>query len=140
MSELDIFSKIRDGDAPASIVYKNEYVTCFQDIMPSAPVHILIIPNKKFETLSEASDADVLFLGHMLLAAKKIAHDFNVAESGYRLIMNINHDGGQEVQYIHMHLVGGLRLGQMLTLPSSSKKKMRKLQKSAVEAVQDQQN
>ena len=58
----------------------------------------------------------------MLLAAKKIAEQFSISSSGYRLIMNINHDGGQEVRYIHMHLVGGLRLGRMLSLPSSSKK------------------
>lgn len=130
----DIFSQIRDGRSPASIVYKNKYVTCFHDIHPDTPVHVLIIPNRKFETLadvsedvSESEEPDVLFLGHMLLAAKKIAEQFSISSSGYRLIMNINHDGGQEVRYIHMHLVGGLRLGRMLSLPSSSKKKMRKL-------------
>ena len=129
MSETDIFSKIRDGTETATIVYKNEYVTAFHDIAPNAPVHILIIPNKKMETLADATDADVMYLGHMLLAAKQIAKDCEVDESGYRLIMNINHDAGQEVRYVHMHLVGGLRLGNMITLPSSSKKKMHKLRK-----------
>ena len=131
-SNRDIFSKIRDCAAPARIVLKNEFVTCFHDNDPDAPVHILIIPNKKFVTLADAEEDDVLYLGHMLLAAKQIAHKFGVSDSGYRLIMNINRDGGQAVKYLHLHLLGGVRLGRLLSLPPSSKRIMHQFREGGV--------
>ena len=70
-----------------------------------------------------------MYMGQIFLAAKKIAAMFSISESGYRLIMNVNKDGGQEVMYTHMHLLGGLRIGRMVNLPSSCKKKMKKLLK-----------
>ena len=118
----NIFEKIRDGEAPANIVYKDTYVTAFDDVSPDAPVHILIIPNKKMESLNDIDEDDHMYLSHILLAAKKIANKFDIADTGYRLITNCNSDGGQEVEYLHFHLVGGVKLGRMITLPKSSKK------------------
>lgn len=109
-----IFSKIIAGEIPAEIVYKDTYVTAFKDIHPTAPVHILIVPNKEIATVNDVSDDDALMLGHLFLAAKKIAAEHGIAANGYRLIVNCNADGGQEVFHLHMHLVGGKNLGPML--------------------------
>ncbi len=125
----DIFSKIRDGLIESNIVYKNEYVTAFEDINPSAPVHILIIPNIKIPTVNDVTEEHVPYLGNMILAASVIAKQKCIDENGYRLIINCNKHGGQEVFYIHMHLVGGCELGYMISLPNNSRKLMKKLQK-----------
>ena len=129
----DIFSQIRDREAPADIVYHNEYVTAFRDISPSAPVHYIIIPNRKLPTLNEATEEDALFLGHMLLAAAQVAGMFGIDSSGYRAIVNCNKNGGQEVFYVHMHVVGGCPLGRMVSLPKSSKKRWRREQQEAAQ-------
>ena len=122
----NIFEQIRDGDSPADIVYKNEYVTAFKDIYPDAPVHILIIPNKKIVSLNDVLEEDSKYLSEIFLAAKHIAQQFNIHESGYRLITNCNKDGGQDVDYLHFHLVGGLPLGRMIGLSKDSKKIFKK--------------
>ena len=126
MSEKNIFSKIRDGEAEASIVLKNEYVTAFKDIEPSTPHHIVIIPNKEIATVNDVQEEDALMMGHLFLAARDIAKNLEIDQSGYRLIMNCNKDGGQEVFYTHMHLVGGCPLGRILKLPKDSKQMMKK--------------
>jgi len=129
MSE-NIFEKIRDGKEKADIVYKDDYITAFKDIDPNAPVHILIIPNKKIESLNEIQEEDSNYLSNILLGAKKIAKQFNIDQTGYRLITNCGSDGGQEVQYLHFHLVGGLKLGKMISLSKSEKKKFNELKSS----------
>ena len=78
------------------------------------PVHILIVPNKEIATVNDLTEEDERMAGRMLLAAGKIAAQEGIAESGYRLIINCNHDGGQEVYHLHMHLLGGRRLGRMV--------------------------
>ena len=115
--ERNIFEKIRDGEAEANIVYKDDYVTAFHDINPDAPVHILIIPNRKINSMNEINHEDNVYLALILLTAKKIAQQFDIANTGYRLITNCGKDGGQEIDYLHFHLVGGTRLGKMISLP-----------------------
>lgn len=105
-----IFSKIISGEAPADIVYQDEHVTCFKDINPIAPVHILIVPNKEVATVNDLTDDDKLLVGHMVLTARQLAKEQGVAESGYRLTINCNDEGGQEVYHVHMHLVGGRQM------------------------------
>ena len=119
----NIFEKIRDGEERSEIVYKDEFVTAFHDIYPSAPIHILIIPNKTMSSLNDIQEEDSNYLSNILLAAKNIAKQFNIHESGYRLITNCGSDGGQEINYLHFHLLGGLKLGKMISLPKSEKKK-----------------
>jgi len=109
-----IFSKIIAGEAPAKIVFQDERVTAFWDINPLAPVHILIVPNKPIPTAADVTPEDESALGHMFIVARKVAEELGIAESGYRLIVNCRRDGGQEVMHLHMHLVGGHRLGPML--------------------------
>ncbi len=110
-----IFSKIIAKEIPADIVYEDELVMAFRDIAPQAPVHILIIPKTEIATVNDVSAPDEAALGRMFLVAAKIARDEGIAASGYRLIVNCNEDGGQEVFHLHMHLLGGRRLGPMLT-------------------------
>jgi histidine triad (HIT) family protein len=109
-----IFSKIIAKEAPSHMVYQDDRVTAFKDINPLAPVHILIVPNKEIPTMDDVTPEDEAVLGHMLVVAKQIAREQGIAESGYRLIVNCRDDAGQEVYHLHVHLLGGRRLGPML--------------------------
>ena len=109
-----IFSKIIAKEIPADIVYEDDDVLAFNDINPIAPVHILIIPKKEIATVNDVQDEDAAMLGKLFIAAKKIAAEQGVAASGYRLMVNCNKDGGQDVFHLHMHLLGGRKLGPML--------------------------
>lgn len=115
MAEETIFSKIIRKEIPADIIFQDDLVTAFRDIHPQAPCHVLIIPNKLIPTVNDVTEDDEITLGRMFIAAKKIAIQEGIAEDGYRLIMNCNKNGGQEVFHIHMHLVGGEKLGPMLS-------------------------
>ncbi len=109
-----IFAKIIRGEMPADIVYQDNLVTAFRDIQPMAPTHILIVPNESIPTMNDITEADERVMGRMMLAAKELAAQEGIAESGYRLIINCNAHGGQEVFHVHMHLLGGRPLGPML--------------------------
>jgi histidine triad (HIT) family protein len=109
-----LFEKIIAGDLPATIVFKDDRVTAFLDIRPAAPVHILIVPNKPIATVNDIADADEALVGHMFIVARDLAREQGIAENGYRLIVNCNSHGGQEVYHLHMHLLGGRPLGPML--------------------------
>jgi histidine triad (HIT) family protein len=106
-----LFSKIISGEIPSTIVYRDELVTAFKDINPVAPVHILIVPNHEIPTADDVTEADEAALGRLFTAARRIAREMGIAESGYRLIVNCKSDGGQEVYHLHMHLIGGRKLG-----------------------------
>ena len=105
-----IFSKIIAGEAPADIVYRDDQVTCFRDIAPSAPVHVLIVPNRAIPTVDDFTEEDAPLIAHMVLTAQKIARSEGIAKSGYRLVWNVNEEGGQVVYHVHLHLMGGRRL------------------------------
>lgn len=109
-----IFSKIIRGEVPADIVHRDDQVTCFRDINPAAPVHLLIVPNKEVATLNDLDEDDERLAGHMLLVAKELAKREGIAQSGYRLIINCNREGGQEIFHLHMHLLGGHPMGPMV--------------------------
>ena len=102
-----IFCKIIAGDIPSTNVYKDELVTAFRDINPAAPIHILIVPNKHIDSANFLISDDEQLMGHLFVVAKELAAKEGIAESGYRLIMNTNKDGGQVVFHIHLHLLGG---------------------------------
>lgn len=115
MAEPTIFSKIIDKEIPADILYQDELVTAFPDISPRAPTHVLIVPNHQIPTTNDVTANDEAALGRMFTVAAKLAKQFGIDEDGYRLIVNCNKHGGQEVFHIHMHLVGGVHLGPMIT-------------------------
>ncbi len=109
-----IFEKIIQGELPADIVYRDDRVTAFRDIRPAAPTHILIVPNKPIPTVNDVTPEDEPLLGHMIYVAKLLAEKEGIAEDGYRLIINCNQHGGQEVFHLHLHLIGGRPLGPMV--------------------------
>jgi|YNPBryulayer2012_1023412.scaffolds.fasta_scaffold00005_9 histidine triad (HIT) family protein len=102
-----IFGKIIKKEIPAEIVYEDDEVLAFKDIAPQAPVHILIIPKKEIPTSNDIADEDAPLIGKLFVVAKKLARDFDVADSGYRLVINCNKDAGQAVYHLHLHLLGG---------------------------------
>lgn len=114
MAEETIFSKIIRKEIPTDLLYQDDLVTAFRDINPRAPSHILIIPNKLIPTTNDVEVEDEAMMGRMFMVAKKLAKEEGIDEKGYRLIVNCNSHGGQEVYHIHMHLVGGRPLGPLL--------------------------
>ena len=109
-----IFSKIIRREVPADIVHQDELVTAFRDRNPQAPVHVLIIPNVVIPAAADVLPEHEAALGRLFTVARRIAEQEGIAESGYRLIVNCRAHGGQEVDHLHMHLVGGRPLGRML--------------------------
>lgn len=114
MHEETIFSKIIRKEIPCELVYQDELVTAFRDISPKAKTHVLIIPNKLIPTVNQVEQEDELALGRLFTVARKLAEQEGIAEDGYRLIVNCNRHGGQEVYHLHMHLLGGQPLGGLL--------------------------
>ena len=110
-----LFERIVAHEIPANIVHQDDRVTAFRDIHPRAPTHILIVPNKPIPTANDITDGDEALVGHMFTVARDLARREGIAESGYRLIINCNSHGGQEVFHLHVHLVGGAPLGPMLS-------------------------
>jgi histidine triad (HIT) family protein len=102
-----IFCKIIAGEIPSNLLYQDQDVIAFNDINPAAPQHKLIVPRRHIATINDLTLADAPLIGHMVLVAKKIAAENEMAESGYRLVLNCNSDGGQAVYHIHLHLLGG---------------------------------
>ncbi|MCK4591919.1 histidine triad nucleotide-binding protein [Candidatus Parcubacteria bacterium] len=102
-----IFCKIIKKEIPADIVFENEDVIAFKDVKPIAPVHVLVIPKKHIISIVDANDNDVLLMGKLIMAAKKIAEDLEISNKGYRLLIRVGKGGGQEVDHIHLHLLGG---------------------------------
>jgi len=105
-----IFCKIAAGQMNVPALYEDEEVFAFQDIAPVAPVHILIVPKRHIGSAHELTDADAALLGKLFAAARKVAGELGVAQSGYRLVTNIGPDGGQSVGHLHLHLIGGRKL------------------------------
>ncbi|MCB0291039.1 MAG: purine nucleoside phosphoramidase [Calditrichaeota bacterium] len=114
MAQETIFSKIIRKEIPSDMVYQDDLVTAFRDISPQAPTHILIIPNKLIPTINDVTAQDEQVLGRLFTVAAKLAAQEGIAHDGYRLIINCNEHGGQEVFHLHMHLLGGRKLGRML--------------------------
>ena len=101
-----LFCKICAGDIPATIVYADEHVVAFNDINPQAPCHQLIIPRKHIATANDLTESEHPLIGKLYLTATMLAKQQNFADKGYRLVMNCNPEGGQEVYHIHLHLLG----------------------------------
>ncbi len=94
----------------AEILYEDGVVMAFKDAHPIAPVHVLIIPKKPIESIATMEDGDTETIGHMFLVARNIARDLNISEKGYKLLIRVGRDGGQEIGHLHLHLLGGVRL------------------------------
>ena len=108
------FSKIIKRELPATIVYEDHDMIAFVPLKEQAKVHLLIVPKKEIQSINDADDEDALLLGKMLLLAGKLARNNGIAENGYRLSINTSEDAGQSVFHLHMHLLGGNKLGPMV--------------------------
>jgi histidine triad (HIT) family protein len=102
-----LFEKICQGEIPADIVYQDDRCVCFRDIAPQAPTHLLLVPRKPIPRIGEATSDDQELLGHMLLQVSHIARSVGISESGFRVVMNNGHDGGEAVPHLHIHILGG---------------------------------
>jgi histidine triad (HIT) family protein len=98
-----IFEKIINREIPADIVFENGEFIAFRDISPQAPVHVLFVPKRRFDTLNDVPDSEALMLGKLMLAAQSYAKSIGIADDGYRLVMNCNRNGGQTV--FHLSLI-----------------------------------
>jgi histidine triad (HIT) family protein len=105
MAESCIFCRIARGEVPAQMIVNHKDVAAFRDLNPQAPVHILIIPKKHVTSLDDANDADLL--GRMMSLAAALARQEGIAKAGYRTVINTGKDGGQSVDHLHIHLLGG---------------------------------
>lgn len=101
-----IFGKVISREIPAQIVYEDEQCLAFRDINPQAPTHVLIIPKKEIPRLIDATEEDGALLGHMMIAAGKVARELGVGDA-FRLVVNNGADAGQSVFHLHMHILGG---------------------------------
>ena len=107
MSEKTIFKRIIDGEIDADVVYEDEQCLAFRDVSPQAPTHVLVIPRKEIASVAEIADEDQALIGHLYLVIRNVAKQLGLAESGYRVVVNCGQDGGQAVNHLHFHLLGG---------------------------------
>jgi len=105
-----VFCKIAQKEAPADLLYQDEWATAFRDIRPVAPVHVLVIPNKHIASVNEVEEEDERLLGHLFLVARRVAEQEGIRQSGYRLIVNNGSHAGQVVFHLHLHVIGGQRM------------------------------
>lgn len=113
MNDNCLFCKIAGGQIPAEILHQDERVVVFKDINPQAPTHLLVIPRQHVATLNELSGEDESLAGYLILTGKRMAEASGIAESGFRLVMNCNQEGGQTVFHIHLHVLGGKQMARM---------------------------
>jgi histidine triad (HIT) family protein len=109
MGEKTIFKKIIDGEIPADIVYDDDHCLAFRDINAQAPTHVLVIPKKEIATLDDLGSEDEALVGHLFTVMRKLAAQLGL-EEGYRVVVNCNPAGGQEVYHLHFHLLGGRQM------------------------------
>ncbi|MDF1759892.1 MAG: histidine triad nucleotide-binding protein [Coxiellaceae bacterium] len=105
-----VFCKIAHGDFNTDFIYQDDDVLVFNDLHPKAKHHVLLIPREHIATLNDFEQAHKALLGHMMQTAAQVAKQLGIDESGYRVAMNCNRDGGQEVYHAHLHMLGGERL------------------------------
>lgn len=105
-----IFCKIAQGVIKTDFLFEDEDLVAFRDLNPQAPTHVLVIPKRHIERVNDLKSEDAQLAGKMTLAAASIAKELGIAHDGYRLVMNCNGQGGQEVYHLHMHLLGGRQM------------------------------
>jgi histidine triad (HIT) family protein len=101
-----IFKRILDKEIPADVVYEDDRCLAFRDVNPQAPTHVLIIPKVEIVSLADVADSDAPLLGYLLVVASKVAAKLGLSQ-GYRAVVNCGRDGGQTVDHLHVHLLGG---------------------------------
>lgn len=106
-----IFSKIIRKEIPANVVHEDDHCIAFHDVSPQAPTHVLVIPKKPIVNVADIGDDDAELMGHLWLTIRNVAKQLGLAEGGYRVVVNCGKDGGQSVDHMHFHILGGRALG-----------------------------
>lgn len=107
-----IFDKIVNGEMKADFVYEDEHVVAFRDINPQAPVHVLVVPRRRMESIADAADSeDLPDLGAFMRGIARTARTLGLDEKGYRVVLNTGADALQTVAYVHAHILGGRKMG-----------------------------
>ena len=108
-----VFCLIAGGKIPADILFEGANVIAFADVDPKAPVHAIIVPKRHINPLDDMGEEDLVIITEIYMAARTIAADTGIDESGYRIVANHGPDSGQEVEHLHFHVLGGRRLGEL---------------------------
>ncbi len=110
MADKTLFQRIADRDLPAEILYEDDRCIAIRDINPAAPTHLLVIPREPVAGVQELEDEHEALAGHLLVVARRLAEGAGLA-GGYRLVINVGDDAGQTVPHLHVHVLGGRRMG-----------------------------
>ncbi|MEM9658914.1 MAG: histidine triad nucleotide-binding protein [Planctomycetota bacterium] len=105
-----VFKRIIDREIPADIVHEDDVCLAFRDVSPQAPTHVLVIPKKEIASINDLGDEDAPLLGHLWLVIRRLAEDLELDQDGYRVVVNCGRYGGQTVDHLHFHLLGGRAL------------------------------
>jgi histidine triad (HIT) family protein len=111
-----IFCKIVNKKIPCELLYSDDLVIAINDINPITPVHVLVVPKKHIESVADMQESDEALAGRLVLVAKKIAEQLGTSKGGYKLLLRVGPDGGQEVPHVHLHLLGGGALEEDIKL------------------------
>ena len=106
-----LFCKMVEGEIEPDVVYQDDEVLAFRDLSPQAPTHVLVIPKQHIATVNDFTPEQAELIGKLYLAAQRIAAEENLAERGYRIVLNCNAEAGQSVFHVHLHLLGGRPMG-----------------------------
>jgi histidine triad (HIT) family protein len=106
MADKTIFQRIIDKEIPAKIIYEDDQCLAFHDAAPQAPTHVLVIPKQPIVSMATVADADADLIAHVWLVIRDLAKQLNL-DGGYRVVVNCGRDGGQSVDHLHFHLLGG---------------------------------
>lgn len=109
MAEKNIFQRIIDKEVPANIIYEDEECLAFHDVAPQAPTHVLVIPKQPITSIADIDDKDADLLAHMWLVVRDLANELKL-DRGYRVVVNCGQDGGQSVDHLHFHVLGGRQM------------------------------
>jgi len=109
-----VFCRIRDGELPADMLYQDDELMAFRDAYPQTPKHVLVVPKKHIGCLNDITDDDIPMMGRMVKLAVEMAKKEGISEKGYRLVVNCGQEGGQVVQHLHLHVLGGRQLSSQM--------------------------
>jgi len=102
-----LFCRISAGQADTVFAYEDDRVVVFKDIHPQAPVHLLVVPKRHIRSINDVTDDDLGIVGHVIGVARDMAAQFGIAQSGYKLLFNVERGGGQVIFHLHLHIIGG---------------------------------
>ena len=106
------FCGIINKEISAQVVFEDEDVIAFKDIKPITPVHVIIIPKKHIISIVDLEDDEEVLMGKLIMTAKRVAEDLRISDKGYKLLIRVGKEGGQEIDHIHLHLLGGMMLAK----------------------------